>query len=155
MSNLIIRSSRVLAAMAILVTSASAPAQCNTWLAGPLIDQPDGFDQFGIASASVVWTAPSGGTPLLVVGGSFATAGGVTCNSIAAWDGASWRDLGGTSFPGSSSGSVLALAVYNGDLIAAGHFEGAGGVAAHNIARFDGTAWHAMSTGLDGAIPTS
>ena len=35
-----------------------------------------------------------GGGPALYAGGGFATAGGLTANNIARWDGASWTQLG-------------------------------------------------------------
>ncbi|MFH1219416.1 MAG: hypothetical protein V1694_03075 [Candidatus Eisenbacteria bacterium] len=47
------------------------------------------------------------------------------------------------------NGNVHALAVYNGELIAAGAFTRAGETAARNIARWDGSRWHALGAGLD------
>jgi len=85
---------RVTVLSVLLPITTTASGQCEDWLAGPLIDQPQGFDTNGIASASAIWTLP-GGPTLLVVGGSMTSAGGVPVNNLAAWDGASWRDLGG------------------------------------------------------------
>jgi len=50
------------------------------------------------------------------------------------------------------NGAVLAIGDYNGDLIVGGDFEEAGGIAANSIARWDGTAWHALGSGLDGRV---
>src|SRR5262249_53484148 len=50
---------------------------------------------------------------------------------------------------------IHGLASYNGDLIAAGEFNTTGGVAASNIARWDGTAWHPLGTGLGGSSADS
>jgi len=66
----------------------------------------------------------------LIAGGEFSTAGGVTCNRIARWNGSTWQPLGtGMTAP------VLALTVYDGELIAGGTFTTAGGVTCNGIAR--------------------
>jgi hypothetical protein len=120
---------------------------CDHWLPGPLHNQPQGINSQGVINASAIWSPATGGT-FLVVAGTISTAGGVPVNGLAAWDGASWRDLGGgVDF------SPQALAVYNGDLIVGGNFDFAGGVPAVNIARYDGTTWHALGQGLTGAEP--
>jgi hypothetical protein len=86
----------------------------------------------------------------LVAGGAFTTAGGVTVNGIARWDGAQWQPLG--SGVDGAANIVFALAVLpNGDLVAGGAFRTAGGVnVGFGIARWDGAAWHALSSGVDG-----
>ena len=48
-------------------------------------------------------------------------------------------------------GTITALTVFDGDLIASGAFTTIGGVSANHIARWDGSAWHALGTGLDSA----
>lgn len=50
------------------------------------------------------------------------------------------------------NGAVRALAVYNGDLIAGGDFLVAGDLAVYHVARWDGSAWHAMGGGTDGTV---
>jgi trimeric autotransporter adhesin len=84
----------------------------------------------------------------LIVGGHFGNAGGVSVDNLAAWDGdtETWSDLGGGVFGGSIP-RVQALAGFNGDLIAGGDFDFAGGVPAFNVARWDGAQWHAMGAG--------
>jgi len=101
---------------------------------------------------------PDGDGPLaaqLVAGGSFATAGGVTVNNIARWDGSAWQPLAtGTS------GSVRSLTVWDPDgdgplpaqLVAGGDFTTAGGVTVNSIARWDGSAWHAFGSGMDDGV---
>jgi hypothetical protein len=90
-----------------------------------------------------------------VAGGIFTTAGGVTANRIACWNGSSW-----SAFGSGMNSDVRALAVLpNGDLVAGGVFTTAGGVQANHIARFSfgGTAPSittqpvAASACLDGA----
>ncbi len=83
----------------------------------------------------------------IIAAGNFTAAGGVSCNFIAKWDGASWSPLG----TGVNS-NVHALALYNGDLIAGGTFTIAGGVSASHIARWNGTTWSAVASGLDNIV---
>jgi hypothetical protein len=91
-----------------------------------------------------------GGGPDLYAGGGFTTVSGVTANRIARWDGSSWSPLGS----GMSGGSVFALAAYDDgggpDLYAGGGFTSAGGVAASSIARWNGSAWSALGSGMSG-----
>jgi hypothetical protein len=94
----------------------------------------------------------SGHGPALYAGGSFTTAGGVTANRIAKWDGTSWLPLGTGAANGVSNG-VSALTVFDdgaGDgpaLYAGGSFTTAGGVPANRIAKWDGTSWSPLGTG--------
>ena len=85
----------------------------------------------------------------LIVGGNFAHAGDVDVNHIAAWNGETqtWSDVGG-GVSGVEVPRVNALVVYDGELIAAGHFETAGGVAAHNVASWNGKDWQPLADGL-------
>ncbi len=84
----------------------------------------------------------------LYAGGWFETAGGVTVNQVALWDGAQWSALGSGMVE-----RVFALTVAaNGDVYAGGAFWAAGGVAAAHIARWDGSSWSALGPGLDGWV---
>ncbi len=100
-------------------------------------------------------TLPTGD---LIVGGSFSFAGGGMANRIARWNGSAWSKLGGSPLDGGgANGDVVALTVRpNGDLIAGGYFtlmfNSSGAVNANRIARWNGTAWSAMGTGLNGPV---
>jgi len=85
----------------------------------------------------------------MYVGGYFTTAGAVVANNIAMYDLAaqSWSPLG-SGIATLESDMVLALAVYNNELIAAGFFSSAGGVIAHNIAKWNGSAWSPLGSGI-------
>ncbi|HZN41654.1 MAG TPA: hypothetical protein VFD82_22815, partial [Planctomycetota bacterium] len=84
----------------------------------------------------------------LVAGGAFSTAGGVSANNIARWDGTSWSALGS-----GTNDRVLALTTLpNGDLVAGGSFTTAGGVSANYIARWDGTGWSALGSGTSADV---
>ena len=88
----------------------------------------------------------------LYAGGNFTTAGGATVNGVARWDGAAWHAVGGgvSGNPGATFNfSVYALAFgRDGSLYVGGVFVTAGGVPASNIARWDGTAWSAVGSGV-------
>jgi hypothetical protein len=79
----------------------------------------------------------------LYAGGSFTTAGGVSTNYIARWDGTSWSALGS-----GMNSEVSALAVTGTDLYAGGEFTIAGSIAANRIAKWNGTIWSALGTGI-------
>lgn len=102
------------------------------------------------AAVEVLVEAPDGD---LLAGGQFRMIGGVLANGIARWNGTTWVPLG-SGLEGSPAGTapqpftVRAIAsMPNGDIVAAGSFETAGGVSSHGIARWDGATWHAMGTG--------
>ncbi len=80
----------------------------------------------------------------LIVGGEFTTAGGVTVNRIAKWNGTNWSALGT-----GMNGSVRDLAVFNNELYAVGLFTSAGGVTANRIAKWNGSTWSALGLGLN------
>jgi len=88
-------------------------------------------------------------------GGDFATAGGVAATNIAKWDGSSWSALGSGvgGVPPGYVPSVSALAVSGSDVYAGGYFTTAGGSAATNIAKWDGSNWSALGSGMnDGGV---
>jgi hypothetical protein len=92
----------------------------------------------------------------LIAGGEFTRAGGLTCNSIARWDGSVWQPLGSGMAGGwGLYSSVEALTVYNGDLIAGGDFTEADGVSCNCIARWNGSVWQPLGSGMAGGFITS
>ncbi len=101
-------------------------------------------------SVRALLTLPNGD---LVAGGDFTVAGGVACNCIARWDGASWSSLGTGISDSSFNPLVRSLALLpNGDLVAGGDFTNAGGADCYRIARWDGSAWHALGSGMNGSV---
>ncbi|MBE2181168.1 MAG: WD40 repeat domain-containing protein, partial [Chthoniobacterales bacterium] len=94
--------------------------------------------------------AVSGGE--VYAGGAFTTAGGIEANRIAKWDGSSWSALG-SGISGDVAGhgpSVDALAVLGGEVYAGGLFMTAGGIEAKSIAKWNGSSWSALGSGLSG-----
>jgi hypothetical protein len=91
----------------------------------------------------------------LIASGTFQSAGSVFAQNIAEWDGSSWAAMGQGLGNGSDTQYVVALAGYNGALIAGGHFLTTGsGATVSNIAQWNGSLWSAMDLGLsaDGAV---
>jgi hypothetical protein len=103
-----------------------------------------------------------GSGPALYVGGNFATAGGITVNGIAKWDGDTWSPLGsGVGHELPEFRLVRGLTVFDDGtgpaLYATGQFTSAGGVPAARIASWDGAAWSGVGGGLTsepGDVPT-
>jgi hypothetical protein len=87
----------------------------------------------------------------LYAGGQFTTAGGVSANYIAQWDGNAWSSLG-SGIGGSylHNPYVWALAMSGANLYAGGEFTTAGGVPANRIAKWNGSAWSALGSGMTG-----
>ncbi|HLG33943.1 MAG TPA: T9SS type A sorting domain-containing protein [Bacteroidia bacterium] len=88
----------------------------------------------------------------LYAGGWSMSINSVSAHRIAKWDGTNWSFVGtGVSGGNNSQLYVHALAVYNGELYAAGDFDSAGSFVANNIAKWNGTNWSPVGTGLGGS----
>jgi hypothetical protein len=91
-----------------------------------------------------------GSGPALYAGGDFNAAGGVTARNLARWNGSSWEALAG----GLLSGQVLDLVVFDDGggpaLYAGGMFAFVGTVPAYYVAKWDGSGWSALGSGLNG-----
>jgi hypothetical protein len=154
------------AASLLFVTVAAARAgDCEpAWTPG-LFPAP----QLGLAApvnALAQFDDGSGSGPALYVGGRFLTGGGVELNGIAKWTGSSWEALG-TGMDASSAGvltTVSDLIVFDDGsgsgpaLYAGGDFITAGGVVVNGVAKWEGSSWAALGTGLDatgvGVVPS-
>ncbi len=88
----------------------------------------------------------------LHVAGNFTEIDGITMNSIARWDGTAWSALDGPSGTGTTNTVVDMLVWDDGDgadLYLTGLFDDAGGVPAAKIARWDGSDFSALDSGMD------
>jgi trimeric autotransporter adhesin len=107
-----------------------------------------GIADFGVFGPGVaaITSLPSGE---LVVGGSFPGAVGVPSPGLVAWNGSAWAPLGGGLAGLASPPQVEALHVAaNGDLLVAGVFDAAGGATVESVARWSGSAWSSIGSGL-------
>lgn len=87
----------------------------------------------------------------LYVGGMFSRAGDVAVTNFAVWNGHEWGGLPGLSgfdYIWAGEPQVLAILPVTNGLYVAGNFLEAGGVAATNVAFWDGTNWHALGSGI-------
>lgn len=88
----------------------------------------------------------------LVAAGDFQLAGDVQTRGIARWNGVAWSAFGaGLSDPGIVKVNALAV-LGNGDVVAGGIFQFAGGVESRGIARWNGSAWSALGSGMNGPV---
>jgi hypothetical protein len=134
----------------------------STWSA---LESPGGVGMNDMVWNLTVFDDGSGGGPALYAGGAFTTAGGVTVNGIARWDGHAWSALAGPGGVGvgGSAPHIYTLGVFDdgsGDgpaLYAGGAFTTAGGVTVNQIARWDGSGWSALAgpgdAGISGPSP--
>lgn len=95
----------------------------------------------------------------LLAGGTFTETGAVLADGLAFLDTDDhWQPFpgGGVISEGAYGGGAYigTMAIYNGDLIVAGNFDSAGGVACKNIARWDGSQWHPLGSGVTYTGPT-
>jgi trimeric autotransporter adhesin len=85
-------------------------------------------------------------------GGNFNRAGVLDAYYIARWNGIAWSALGsGQGISGSSIVTTLAIAS-TGDVYAGGGFKRADGIVVNQVAKWNGTAWNALGTGVNGGV---
>ncbi|MGA1146867.1 MAG: MopE-related protein, partial [Candidatus Nanopelagicales bacterium] len=121
-----------------------------------------GFGENGVDDHVYAFAVFDDGTgPALYVGGVFGRIGALEfsgpdpCRAIARWDGRAWScvggGLGGIAYP-----TVYAMQVFDDGsgpaIYVGGDFESAGGVAASNVARWDGQSWSSVGEGVDGIV---
>lgn len=98
---------------------------------------------FGAAAEAV-----GGSNTSVVIGGQFVTAGGVTANGIARYNGVGWSSMGG-----GADGMVRALAADGqGGVYAGGDFTTMDGLAVNRVAHWDGASWSTLGSGVSGSV---
>ncbi|TAL29479.1 MAG: hypothetical protein EPN93_21525 [Spirochaetes bacterium] len=111
------------------------------------------WSALGTGMGAAVYALAVDGSDNLYAGGSFTTAGGSTASCIAKWDGSSWSALGSGISNASGPANVFALAVDgSGNLYAGGSFPTAGGTTANHIAKWNGSTWSALGSGMDDEV---
>ncbi len=140
------------AATVVATPAVQAGAAKYDWRPGQPVPGVD-----GTVAACITWD-PDGPGPLpewLVVAGQFRVAGDVVANNIAAWDGQRWHALGDGLGGSPYDGWVFSLAVYNGQLIAAGDLHFGCEFCNACVARFNGSEWEDIGSELGWAIVDS
>src|SRR5579859_1653877 len=113
-----------------------------------------GLGGYSGANGPVYAAAANQGAGLLYVAGNFNYAGETPANSIAAWNGKNWLSVG-SGITSRNGATVYALAMDSaGNIYAGGMFTNAGGITASNVAKWDGSNWTALGTGVDATIST-
>ncbi len=119
----------------------------SSWSAlGLGLEEGDGY------SPSAVYALTVAGSNVYA-GGNFRMAGASLPNYIAKWDGTNWSRLGsGFDLSDAHSPSVYALAVSGSYVYAGGAFIGAGGNWVYHIAKWDGSFWNPLGSGMNGFV---
>lgn len=118
-------------------------------LGGGLAQTSTNVEVLAIASFDEDGAGP--GAPNLVIGGVFATVGGVSASNIARWNGSTWAPMGA-----GFDGTVRALAVYDDGsgptLFAGGSFHFSGLAGTNYIAKWDGFSWVVVPSPLTAKV---
>jgi hypothetical protein len=111
-----------------------------------------GLTSFNNVTVNALTVFDDGTGAALYVAGSFLNAGGVAAPGIAKWNGSTWSALGS----GLPTGGILAMTVFDDGtgpaLYVGGTFTSVGGVAANNIAKWNGSSWSALGTGMNSLV---
>jgi hypothetical protein len=85
----------------------------------------------------------------LYVGGNFTTAGGIVARGIAKWDGTSWSNVGeGLSISSTDRIDSIAIDSEN-NIYVGGTFSTIGEISIDKIAKWNGTSWSGLGSGLN------
>ena len=140
----------VLLALVVLVAEGRGQTCSPSWSSA--------FGFPGTPGISCATMFDDGSGPALYVGGSFSVIGGVNAVAVAKWNGSTWSAVGSglyATLAGSTVGQVNSLAVYKGQLYAAGSFRRVGfannppsNKQAAFLAVFNGTDWEPVGVGF-------
>ncbi|MBI3846701.1 MAG: hypothetical protein HY292_18900 [Planctomycetes bacterium] len=119
-----------------------------TWSTLGTFAGPNGWTK-SIASAD------DGTGPAVYVGGDFGAVGQVAANHIARWNGTTWSPLG-LGIDGFRDATVSAIAAFDDGtgpaVYAGGSFSTAGEMPASNIAKWNGSTWSPLGSGLNDRV---
>jgi hypothetical protein len=126
-----------------------ARGQCPEWKPGFGAPGINYLEYVGNVQASIVFDYGTG--PGLYLGGLFTSAGGLSTYSLVRWNGTDWSAVGG-GLAGSNGDAVGAFAIFDDGtgpaLYVAGGFDHAGGVPENSIAKWNGSAWSGLGSGI-------
>lgn len=113
--------------------------------------------QMGSGINGLVDTLAVSSNGTLYAGGQFTKVGRIAVNNIARWNGSTWSPLGsgvsGRNVDEYVTDEVTAIsAASDGTIYAGGGFLTAGGKKARHVAKWDGSNWSALGSGVDGPV---
>ncbi len=126
------------AVCAVMSLGSHATAQCDSWNPG------DGMPGLSGPCYAVCTWDPDGDGPrgeCIVAAGNFTVGGSTRVRRIALWEGVEWASLGVLE------GTVRAVAVFRGELFAAGSTNDAA-----YVSRWNGTSWEQISGVIEGGL---
>lgn len=109
-------------------------------------------DSAAVAAGSMAVNALQMFNGKLLAGGAFVKARNATVHNMAVWDGTTWSSIGdvwdtaSTQF--GAKGKINTFLLHNNEVYVAGKFTKAGTTKANCIAKWDGSTWTDVSTGL-------
>ena len=111
----------------------------------------------GMVGVQALTVFDDGGGSRLYVGGNLEMAGGVPASRLASWNGSNWFALGtGLTLANPFPAKASALGTFDDGtgprLIVGGTFSSAGGAVASSIAKWDGTSWAPLDSGVFGNV---
>jgi trimeric autotransporter adhesin len=86
---------------------------------------------------------------VLYAGGMMTQAGAIQVNCIGIWDGANWSSPDTGIWGENGWAIVSSLAVYNGELYAGGYFDTVNGQPMNCIAKWNGSSWSSVGSGIN------
>ncbi|HPI37315.1 MAG TPA: hypothetical protein PK397_05150, partial [Ignavibacteriaceae bacterium] len=107
------------------------------------------WSALGSGTSSTVFGLAVSGSDVYAVG-SFNTAGGISARGIAKWNGTSWYALGGGVYNDAKCVTVSGSDVYVGGAFTSASNDGSNFITVNNIAKWNGTSWSALGTGVSG-----
>lgn len=126
---------------------------CGTPLKGMAIWNDSTWYRLGVGQSSVVEDWDFYNNELVVVGG-FYLFGGKSLSKIARWNGNDWFSVGmGVTGEGSINHFLNAIEVYKNELYVGGKFREIDGKNIQHIARWNGTEWNAVGSGVSASLP--
>jgi hypothetical protein len=89
----------------------------------------------------------------LLACGQVAVQGGTQRVDVVLWNGSTWTSLGlDATRPGHGAWVNSIVALPNGDVVAGGQFSHVAGQPMNGLARWDGTSWSPLGSGIDGTV---
>jgi hypothetical protein len=114
----------------------------------------DGFTWQSLHSSpnGVINSLAWDGSAHLIAGGSFTSIGGIVANRIAQWNGTRWEPLGSGIDSDSQLDAYVGTLAFDrfGRLYVGGSFTHVSGLLVNHVARWDGSAWTALGSGVSG-----